>query len=138
MRGKILHFFIYGSFLANSLMASTSTLWEGSTEDIAQRLRSHETYIRYEDLKIGFLPVLNTELHADFEIGFGAMLLKHEAGCDNPRLPIKIENSHLACLYEDLTRVPELDMQKTNLYARLNIPAHLKYYTPDFVGKIQS
>lgn len=138
MRKIIFHFLINLTFLVNSLMASASALWEGSTADITERLRSHNTYISFEDLQNGFLPILNAELHEDFKTGFGAMFLAHEEGCARSRLPAIKENGHIACLYEALVKAPDLDMQKINLYCRLDIGAHYKYFTAEFLEKIQS
>ena len=138
MRKNIFHFFVNFIFLITPLMASASALWEDSKEEILVRLRAHETYISYEELKAGFLPVLHQDLHGDFEEGFGAMLQKYEEGCGSARLPAIKENGHIACLYESLVNAPELDMQRLNLYCRLDIRAHHKFFTTEFIEKIQS
>jgi hypothetical protein len=138
MRKNIVQFFLSFIVLITPLLASASELWEGSKEEVVKRLRAHNTYLLYEDLKNGFLPILHQDLHGDFEDGFGVMLKRYEEGCASVRLPATKENSHIACLYESLVGAPELEMQRINLYVRLDAKTHHKFFTPEFIMKIQS
>lgn len=138
MRKNIVQFFLSFIFLITPLLASASELWEGPKEEVIKRLRAHDTYITYENLRGGFLPVLHQDLHGDFEDGFGAMLQRYEEGCASVRLPAIKENGHIACLYESLVNAPELEMQRINLYVRLDAKTHHKFFTPEFIKKIQS
>ena len=132
MKKNILSFLL-SAFLGAGAAVASDTLWEGPREEVAARIKSHTIYFAYEELEALILPVLHSDLHGDFKEGFGA-LFKEPKG----RLPAPKENSHIACLYESLYVAQDFEMQKITLFSRLSVPAHLAYFTEDFVRKIQS